>query len=528
MVNSSDGFTWTPSGGVRHGLPTIGVVVPASHSIQPPTETYDAIVIGSGYAGLVAARDLATQAGKKTLLIEARDRLGGRTWHSTINGFNYEMGGTWIHWHMPHIYREVSLYGLHNDWIVTQNPGGKEDYCTVTTGAKQRNISHADENEIAGRVFQVFCNVDGNDLRETWKYAFSTNQSPEPMAKWDALSCQDRLDEVRDQLTAEEVSVLEAQLLQMGGNSLDKMGLLEALRWWSLGSNVPSGLNNIALHTRLRSGNSVLHRRIFEHALSTGNLSYAFETPVQRIEDAGGVVTVTSRDGRQWKAKDVVCTVPLNVLSDLEFSPPLDADKLEAAAEGSVNKCNKVHVDFNGPDYLSWSSLGTPGKGLVAAFGDHLTPADNSHLVAFGPDPDSPRGISLDDTEALRTALVHLLPKDKQNSVIINRIVTHDWNSDEFAKGTWCYLPPAFTTKYLSALQRFTTKYLSALQRSHGNVYFASADFSDGWRGWIDGAVQAGMQTAYQIIQKQRKTVEVKEHKLTNGALTNGVVTSGV
>lgn len=46
---------------------------------------------------------------------------------------------------MPHIYREISLYGLHNDWMVTQNPGSKEDYCTITTGDKQRNISHADE-----------------------------------------------------------------------------------------------------------------------------------------------------------------------------------------------------------------------------------------------------------------------------------------------------------------------------------------------------------------------------------------------
>lgn len=55
------------------------------------------------------------------------------------------MGGTWMHWHMPHIYREISLYGLHNDWIVTQNPGGKEDYCTATTGSEQRNFSHEEE-----------------------------------------------------------------------------------------------------------------------------------------------------------------------------------------------------------------------------------------------------------------------------------------------------------------------------------------------------------------------------------------------
>jgi monoamine oxidase len=87
--------------------------------------------------------------------------------------------------------------------------------------------------------------------------------------------------------------------------------------------------------------------------------------------------------------------------------------------------------------------------------------------------------------------------------------VSHDWNKDEFSKGTWCYLP-----------KDFTTKYLTALQRAHGNVYFASADFSDGWRGWIDGAVQAGMQAAHQIIQKQRKSRDVitEKSRLTNGA----------
>ncbi|KAH7010206.1 amine oxidase [Ilyonectria destructans] len=494
MVNSSEGFTWTPTGGISHGLPTIGVVVPPSRAIQPQTATYDAIVIGSGYAGLVAARDLATQ-GKKTLLIEARDRLGGRTWHATIDGFNYEIGGTWLHWHMPHIYREISLYGLHNDWMVTQNPGSKEDYCTITTGDKQRNISHADEAYFGGRVNEIFCNLDGNNLRESWKYTFGTNQSPELMAKWDKFSCQDRLDQIRDQLTAEEMTILVAQLVQMGGNSPDNMGLLDALRWFILGSHTGTGLNEIALHTRLRSGNSELHRRIFGHALSSGNLSYSFKTPVQRIEEYGGLVTVTARDGQKWKAKSIICTVPLNVLSSIEFSPPLASEKVAASHQGSVNKCNKVHIDLNGPDYLSWSSLSTPGKGLVAAFGDHLTTAGNSHLVAFGPDPKTPEGITLDSIGGITSALTHLLPKDKQEKVSVNRIVTHDWNKDEFAKGTWCYLPTDFTTKYLAALQR-----------PHGNVYFASGDFSDGWRGWIDGAVHIGMQVAHQVIQKQNQS----------------------
>lgn len=276
---------------------------------------------------------------------------------------------------------------------------------------------------MAGRVYEIFCNLDGNDLKESWKYAFGTNQSPDLLAKWDKFSCQDRLDQVRDQLTAEEMTVLKAQLIQMGGNSLDKMGLLDALRWWVLGSHIPGGLNDIALHTRLRSGNSELHRRIFHHALSTGNLAYSFSTPVQRIQDDGIEVTVTARNGRVWKAKSVICTVPLNVLSSLEFSPPLAKDKTDAAQEGSVNKCNKVHIDFDGADLLSWSSFGNPGKGMVAAFGDHLTPAGNTHVIAFGPDPEATQGIALENTAAIEAAVKHLLPGNIQSSLTVNRIV---------------------------------------------------------------------------------------------------------
>lgn len=62
MVNTRDGFVWTPAGGYSKGLPTIGVVSPSSYDASPPADDiYDAIVIGAGYAGLTAIRDLATQ-----------------------------------------------------------------------------------------------------------------------------------------------------------------------------------------------------------------------------------------------------------------------------------------------------------------------------------------------------------------------------------------------------------------------------------------------------------------------------------
>jgi hypothetical protein len=113
--------------------------------------------------------------------------------------------------------------------------------------------------------------------------------------------------------------------------------------------------------------------------------------------------------------------VPLNVLNDLEFLPPLHAGKKAASQEGSVNKCNKVHFEIAGRDLLSWSSWASPGKGLVAAFGDCNTPAKNSHVVAFGPDADLDVGMQLSNVDVIQESFKHLLPFDDAK---VKRIVS--------------------------------------------------------------------------------------------------------
>jgi hypothetical protein len=108
---------------------------------------------------------------------------------------------------MPHIYREVSLYGLQDDWTVTQIPGSKEDYTTLSSYGAQRKLSKDEEVSIVSRVWRLFCNVDGDDLRQAWKYPFGTKQS-QKLAEWDTWSCKDRLDQIRRQLSVEELGAL--------------------------------------------------------------------------------------------------------------------------------------------------------------------------------------------------------------------------------------------------------------------------------------------------------------------------------
>jgi monoamine oxidase len=74
-------------------------MVESSREIQ---NSYDVIVLGAGFTGLIAARDIAQLTPSSSILIvEARDRIGGRTWTAQHGGAEYEMGGTWVGLQIP-------------------------------------------------------------------------------------------------------------------------------------------------------------------------------------------------------------------------------------------------------------------------------------------------------------------------------------------------------------------------------------------------------------------------------------------
>jgi protoporphyrinogen oxidase len=96
---------------------------PRRSQARADADVADVVVIGPGFAEFVAARELG-RAGLGVLVLEARDRVGGRTSTDRRFGHDLELGGTWMHWVQPHTWAEMTRHGRQ----ITASPAAGEAY----------------------------------------------------------------------------------------------------------------------------------------------------------------------------------------------------------------------------------------------------------------------------------------------------------------------------------------------------------------------------------------------------------------
>ncbi|KAK7211512.1 hypothetical protein V2G26_018690 [Clonostachys chloroleuca] len=501
---TSESHIWTPEKGLQSGgYISEGVISPPRQVKTAQDHVYDVVVIGAGYAGLIAARDLVN-AGRSVLVVEGRDRVGGRTYTIKHEGFNYEMGGTWVHHTQPYTYRELMRYDLHTKLIKTRDDTQANNYFSINVPGSKRDISNELSSEIIGKVWRLFVDIDGQEGRTVCPLPHAQLENPfinrKDVEKWDSISCWDRFEAIKGQLNTEEQGVLKALLLSITGGKPDlkNSGFWDMIRSHAINGHTYDMMDPIWLLYKLRDGQSHFARLMFEEAVELG-LEYTFRTHIEAIKQVNeGPTLVRARDGRVFRGRKIICTAPLNTLNSIQFDPPLSRLRQEAANQGHINFMTKAHAVVKGSGYASWNGLAYPNE-LSAAYGDGLLPNGDTHLVSFGADYRD-EFVLEEQPERLVAAFKKFAPFD------VKSVVFHNWNTDPYTQGGPNFMPP-----------NFTTKYMDALQRRQGNIFFANADWANAWRNFIDGALEQGALNAHHVIAELRK--EDKEAQPSRASL---------
>jgi len=415
----------------------------------------DVIVIGGGFAGVTAAREAALR-GRSVTLLEARERLGGRTWSATWEGHAIEYGGAWVHWHQPHTFSELTRAGL------SVTVSGETERASWYVDGERREGSVADRDAIVRRGWDRF--VDG--VHEALPQPHAPLRALDRLARFDRLSIAERVDQL--QLSAEERDPLVAELEALAHAPIDDAGAVSALRWHAL-----SGYS-LEL-TQFTGGRVTIDRgtgALLAAIAAAAPIDVRLGSPVAAVSMRGDGVQVTGRDGSGHRAGAVVVAVPLNALHAIEFDPPLPDDKRAAIALGQASRGIKLMLRARG-EAVSQGAIrvGHP-FGYLAT--EEIDDDGTQLLIGFGPDA---ARCDPGDLGGVQRDLDAILPGYQAVAA-----TTHDWLADEFAQGTWAIHRPGWYEHHHAAMQR-----------PEGRLRLAGSDLADGWSGFIDGAIESGL-----------------------------------
>lgn len=424
-------------------------------------ERIDVVVVGAGFAGLTASRELSRR-GHQTLVLEARDRIGGRTWTDERLGEKLEMGGTWLHWTQPHVWAEVTRYGIGTVMSLEHTKGYWFEGGELQTGTADELFDLLEEPleralELTREFEKPYEEAPRNELVE----AASNRSMAEQLSMLD--------------LSQDQQDLAKRYISAFGGARPELYAASTFPHFTALYGHNWRGHLEASYLLKFKEGSISLAQAMADDSAAELRLS----SPVQSIRREGGEVTLVTADGEEIRARSAVVTSPINTLGQIDFDPPLSADRQEVVEEGLPVEVVKVWAKIRG-GYENFVALGSPDSVFNNASVEYENEDGTAIVVAFGLEASR---LDPNDTDAVQEALRIWI-----DDIEVIECTGHNWTADPYAGGTWPSLRPG---------QLFGP--WSQLRELDGGLIFAGSDYANGGIGYIDGAIESGLHASRKV-----------------------------
>lgn len=450
----------------------------------------DVIVVGAGMAGLSAADRLVAE-GQSVLLVEARDRVGGRVLNEALDPSDpvqvVEVGGQWLGPTQDRARALAQRLGLKlhptyadGDNLLERRGGRSLRYRGDIPAINPLVL--ADVGQAQARLDRMARRVP---LDAPWTSPRARQHDAMTFATW--LSRNVRMRDARNLLQVaikavwacepHDVSLLHVLFyIHSGGGFQDLLGTSGGAQQ----DRVVGGTQLLAVRLALELGDRVLLGR-----------------PVRRIGYDDGV-TVVADGGEELRARRVIVSLHPALAGRIDYSPTLPAarDQLtQRMPMGSVIKCMAVYDEpFWRRDGLSGQAISIEGP--VSVVFDNSPPSGSPGVLLGFLEGREARRFSAVSTDERRDLVVGTFTRlFGPRAARPLRYLDKDWSVEPFTRGCYTAVMPPGTW----------TAFGPALRAPVGRIHWAGTETAKIWNGYIDGAIRSGEDAAADVVRAEAK-----------------------
>jgi monoamine oxidase len=443
----------------------------------------DVCVIGAGFAGMSAAWRLR-QAGLEVVVLEARDRVGGRTWATYLpDGSHIDRGGGWFGPGQDRSYALAAEMGrqTYRQYTAGENMFVKDGKALRYKGTVPLRINPLQLASVGIALKRLDRMAKQVPLGTPWEAKRAARWDSETVARWIATQVPPGVgramvvDIMTDLFTCDlaEVSLLGALHLVHSNNGIED---LISSAGGHQQDRVIGGTTSILYEMQNRLGNAV-----------------RLESAVRDVHWSTSSVEVTAV-GASVKARRVVVAIPPWLSGRIWWDPPVTRDRAQLVQRMPTGQIFKIHLVY---ESAFWRDDRLSGQTLDPSSLAPLT------IDACGPEP--PPGILCVISGGRRAYKLGRMSAEERRSTVIAAVskrfgqkarepedyVEQDWTAEVWTRGGMItHFPPGVLTSFGAALHEPV-----------GPLHWASTEHASVMQGCIDGAIRSGEQAAREVIE---------------------------